>query len=223
MGSGTLLDWGRIADLRPEIMSQLWEHIVLTVIAVTVGFLISFPLAVYAHRHKRFYPPITFVTGLLYTIPSIALFLFLQPITGYFSTTTAEIGLVGYTLLILIRNTVSGLREVPADTKEAALGMGFSRRQLLWRVEVPLALPVIMAGIRLATVTTIGLVTVTALIGKGGLGLFILKGFNFFDSTQILVGAVLSMVLAMVADALLVVSERRVTPWARRRGVKAFS
>lgn len=216
------IDWGRIPGLAPQIGSLLWEHIVLTVIAVVAGFVISFPLAIYAHRHDRFYAPVTTVTGLLYTIPSIALFLFLQPLTGYFSVMTAEVGLISYTLLILIRNTVAGLRGVPADTREAALGMGYSRSQLLWRIEIPLALPVIMAGVRLATVTTIGLVTVTAFIGKGGFGSMILDGFNKFDSTKLVLGSVLSMILAIAIDALLVLGERAATPWARARSVRAF-
>lgn len=216
------IDWGRVANLGPEIVAQLREHLLLTVIAVALGFLISFPLAIYAHRHRRFYGPVTAVTGIMYTIPSVSLFVFLQPITGYFSVLTAEVGLVSYTLLILIRNTVAGLNSVPDDTKEAAVGMGYSRSQLLWRVELPLALPVIMAGVRLATVTTIGLVTVTALIGQGGFGLFILKGLRFFDDTQMLVGGVCSMLLAIGVDAFLVLTERRITPWARRRAVGTF-
>jgi osmoprotectant transport system permease protein len=133
----------------------------------------------------------------------------------HLTTTTAEIGLVSYTLLILIRNIVSGLEGVPADTKEAALGMGYTRRQLLWKIELPLALPVIIAGIRIATVTTIGLVTVTALIGKGGLGQFILQGLQQFFSTPTILGAVLSVLLALAADGLLLLAQRLLTPWAR--------
>lgn len=217
------VDWGRVAALGPEILEQLREHLLLTAIAVAVGFLISFPLAIYAHRHRYLYGPVTAVTGIMYTIPSISLFVFLQPITGYFSVLTAEVGLVSYTLLILIRNIVAGLNSVPADTKEAAVGMGYSRSQLLWKVELPLALPVIMAGVRLATVTTIGLVTVTALIGQGGFGLFILKGLRFFDDTQMLVGGACSMLLAVAVDASLVLTERSITPWARRRAVRSFA
>ena len=136
--------------------------------------------------------------------------------------TTAEIGLVSYTLLILIRNIVSGLNGVSNDVTEAALGMGYSNRQLLWKVQLPLALPVIMAGIRLATVTTVGLVTVTALIGYGGLGHFILQGLRTFDPTLAFLGATLSLVLAILLDALLVGAERLVTPWARRGQTRAF-
>ena len=211
---GPLFLWSWVSDHIPEITSKLWEHVELTFLAVFIGLLISFPLAVFAFRHRRFYAPITWVTGLMYTIPSLALFVMLLPLFGL-STTTAEVGLVSYTLLILIRNIVAGLDGVPADTKEAALGMGFTRRQLLWKVELPLAMPVIIAGIRIATVTTIGLVTVTALIGKGGLGFFILQGLEQFFSTPIILGAALSVALALLADGLLLLAQRLLTPWTR--------
>ena len=210
---GPLFEWDWVVDHLDEIAQRTWDHVVLTVIAVVIGLAISFPLGVFAFRHRRAYAPITWFTGLLYTIPSLALFVMLVPVYGL-SRTTAEIGLVSYTLLILIRNIVAGLDGVPADTKEAALGMGFTRRQLLWKVELPLALPVIIAGIRIATVTTIGLVTVTALIGEGGLGQFILQGLNQFFSTPTILGAALSVVLALVADGVLLLAQRLLTPWA---------
>jgi osmoprotectant transport system permease protein len=209
-----LLGW--IDANREEIVARLYEHVELTGLAVALGFVISFPFGVLAHRRRRLYGPIAGVTGLLYTIPSLALFAFLVPYTGL-STTTAEIGLVSYTLLILIRNIVAGLDSVPTDVLEAARGMGYSRRQLLWRVQLPLAVPVIVAGIRIATVTTIGLVTVTALIGKGGFGIFILQGLRAFGNNNeaTVMGALLSIALAVAADAVLVVCERLLTPWAR--------
>ncbi|MPZ70206.1 MAG: ABC transporter permease subunit [Actinobacteria bacterium] len=193
------------------------EHLRLTAIAVVIGFAISFPLGVLAYRHRRTYGPITAVTGILYTIPSLALFMMLGPVTGTLSVTTAEIGLVSYTLLIIIRNTVAGFRGVPEDVKEAARGMGYTARQSLWKVELPLAVPAIVAGVRIATVTTIGLVTVTSLIGHGGLGIYILQGLSRLDSTLTLTGAVLSMFLAVSADRILVIVERRSTPWAQTR------
>ncbi|MDQ3940561.1 MAG: ABC transporter permease, partial [Actinomycetota bacterium] len=147
--------WSWVGDNAGAIFDAFVEHMQLTVLAVGIGVLIAGPLAIYAHRHRWFYGPVTWVTGVLYTIPSLALFAFLQPYTGL-SIQTAEIGLVGYTLLILIRNIVAGLSGVSDDVKEAALGMGYTDGQMLWRVELPLALPVVMAGIRLATVTTIG-------------------------------------------------------------------
>jgi osmoprotectant transport system permease protein len=198
------------------VRTRTWEHVQLTVLAVVIGFVISFPLGVLAHRRPRLYPPVTFLTGLLYTIPSLALFVILLPFTGL-TFTTAEIGLVSYTLLILIRNVVAGLRGVPDDAKEAARGMGYTNRQLLWRVEVPLALPAIMAGVRIATVTTIGLVTVTALIGLGGEGHFILKGLRDFFATATVLGATLSVALAVVADLLLLGVQWLLTPWSRRK------
>lgn len=209
-----LVRWDWVADHTDDILAQLGEHVWLTVLAVGIGFAISLPLGVLAYRRERAYAPITWVTGLLYTIPSLALFVMLIPLTGL-GTLTAEIGLVSYTLLILIRNIVAGLSGVPEDVKEAARGMGFTRRGLLWRVELPVALPAIIAGIRIATVTTIGLVTVTALIGKGGLGRLILLGLRQFFPTPTLVGAVLSIVLALSADALLLLSQRALVPWAR--------
>jgi osmoprotectant transport system permease protein len=197
------------------------QHVYLTVLAVGIGLAISLPVAVFAFRHRRWYGPVTGVAGILYTIPSLALFALLLPITGL-GTDTAEIGLVSYTLLILIRNTVAGLDGVPADVKEAARGMGYTSRELLWRVEIPLALPVIVAGVRIATVTTIGLVTVTSLIGKGGLGFLMLAGFrNLYPEVAVLVGVVLSVVLAVAADALLLGGQRLLTPWSASRTVRA--
>jgi osmoprotectant transport system permease protein len=217
-----LIRWDWIVDHLDDIGVRTLQHLQLTGLAVGIGLAISVPLAVFAYRHRWAYAPLTWFTGILYTIPSLALFVILIPFTGL-STTTAEIGLVSYTLLILIRNTVGGLNSVPEDAKEAALGMGYTRRQLLWKVEFPLALPVIIAGIRIATVTTIGLVTVTALIGKGGFGYFILQGIRRAFPTQTFLGAVLSVILAVTADGLLLLVQHRLTPWARSRRVRAFA
>ena len=215
--------WDWIGAHMDDVYERLLEHGELTAIAVVIGFLISFPLSLFAYRHRWAYAPIIWVTGVFYSIPSLALFVFLGVYTGFFSITTAEIGLVSYTLLILIRNVVAGLDGIPDDVREAARGMGFSDRQMLWRVELPLAVPVIAAGIRIATVTTIGLVTVTALIGKGGLGYFILLGFQQRFNTPLLLGAFLSVVLAVVIDLLLLRGERALTPWAQSRSVRAFT
>jgi osmoprotectant transport system permease protein len=210
--------WEWIADHADDIWSQLVEHVELTVVAVVVGLAISLPLGIFAYRVRTAYPPIAFIAGFLYTIPSLALFVLLLPFTGL-SPLTAEIGLVSYTLLILIRNIVAGLRSVPDDVRDAALGMGYTPASMLLRIELPLALPAIIAGIRIATVTTIGLVTVTAMIGLGGLGQFILNGLQTFFATPTLVGAVLSVVLAFAADGLLLLAQRAMTPWARSRQV----
>ena len=209
-----LVNWGWLAGHTATIAHLTLEHLRLTAIALGIGLGISLPLGIIAYRQRRLYAPVSWFASLLYTIPSLALFALLVPYTGL-STLTAEIGLVSYTLLILIRNVVAGLDGVPADVREAARGMGYSDRQLLWRVELPLALPVIIAGVRIATVTTIGLVTVTALIGQGGFGYFILIGIQRFFSTELIVGAVGSIVLAVCADGLLVLLQRRLTPWTR--------
>jgi osmoprotectant transport system permease protein len=210
-----LISWDWVASHLGDIAGRLGEHLLLTGLAVGIGFALSFLLSIRIVQQPRLYTPVTWVTGVLYTLPSLALFALLVPITGL-SIVTAEIGLVSYTLLILIRNIVGGVQGVPADVRDAAIGMGYTPRQLLWRVELPLALPVIIAGLRVATVTTIGLTTVTALIGQGGLGYFILEGIQRFFSTPLLVGAVLSVALAIVADAALALVQRWATPWARR-------
>jgi osmoprotectant transport system permease protein len=214
-----LVDWSWLGTHTSDVAHLAIQHVKLTSIAVAIGVAISFPLGVVAHRHRRVYAPVSWFAGLLYTIPSLALFALLVPYTGL-STVTAEIGLVSYTLLILIRNIVAGLDGVPSDVREAARGMGYSDRQLLWRVEIPLALPVVIAGVRIATVTTIGLVTVTALIGQGGLGSLILQGFRQDFATPALAGAALSVVLAVVADVMLLVAQRALTPWTKPADVR---
>jgi osmoprotectant transport system permease protein len=206
-----------VGDHLGDIGRALREHLLLTSIAVGLGLLIALPLAVAVHRWRRLTTPVFAVTGIVYTIPSLALFALFVPVTGL-SRTTAEIALVGYTLLILVRNTVTGLAGVSPEVREAAQGMGFGPVRQLLRVEMPLAVPAIIAGVRIAAVTTIGLVTVTALIGQGGLGQFILDGLNRQFKTPLVVGAVLSVVLAVTADLLLLLLQRLATPWSRRAG-----
>ena len=210
------IHWDWIAGNFDEIAAATLEHLELTLIAVGVGFALSLLLALTIYRWRRLYGPVAGVAGLLYTIPSLALFAVLVPFTGL-SVLTAEIGLVSYTLLILIRGIVSGLDGVPRDAVEAATGMGYTQRGRLARVELPLAVPVIVTSIRLATVTTIGLVMVTALIGEGGLGQLMLRGFNRSFPTMVYVGVVMSVVLAVTLDLLLVGLQRLLTPWARKR------
>jgi osmoprotectant transport system permease protein len=213
-----LIDWGWIVrELPDDIADGLTQHIELTAIAVVVGLTLSFAAALLIYRWRGLYGPVTATGGVLYTIPSLALFAFLVPFTGL-SFLTAEIGLVSYTLLILVRNIVAGLDGVPAEIREAAQGMGYTGWQRLWRVELPLALPVIVAGIRVATVTTIGLVMVTALIGQGGLGQLMLRGFSRGFPTAVYVGVVLSVVLALAIDGGLVLFQRWLTPWQRVGG-----
>ena len=209
-----LIRWDWIAGHLDEIGQRLVEHLELTAIAVGVGFVIAFALALLVLGKPRLEGPVTWVTGTLYTIPSLALFALLIPYTGL-TILTAEIGLVSYTLLILIRNIVRGIRGVPAEVREAATGMGYTPRERLWRVELPLAIAAIIAGVRVATISTIGLVTVTALIGQGGFGYFILIGIERFFSTELIVGAVCSVALAICADGSLVLLQRWLTPWTR--------
>jgi len=199
-----------------SILDATRQHIELTALAVGIGLLISLPLAVLAWRYHWLESPVLGTTGAIYTIPSLALFAFFVPITGL-TTTTAEIGLIGYTLLILVRNTVTGLDAVPAEVREAAQGMGFRPFRQLIRIDLPLAVPSIIAGVRIATVTTIGLVTVTALIGEGGLGQLIYDGFLRDFHTTLIVGSALCVVLAVIADLLLVGLTKLLTPWASRR------
>jgi osmoprotectant transport system permease protein len=208
--------WSWISGHVPVIRDALTQHIELTVIAVVVGLLIAMPLGLLAWRQRLLRGPIFSVTGILYTIPSLALFAILIPFTGL-TVLTAEIGLVSYTLLILIRNIVVGMDAVPPDVREAARGMGYRPFVELFRVDLPLAVPAIMAGIRIATVTTIGLVTVTALIGEGGLGSLILDGLIRDFKTPLVVGTLLSVALAIVADVSLSGLQRLVTPWSRGR------
>jgi osmoprotectant transport system permease protein len=214
--SGPLVDWNWIATHLDDVWQRLVEHVWLAVLAVAIGFAISFVLGIWSSRNGRVYAAVTAVAGIIYTIPSLALFAALIPFTGL-SPLTAEIALVGYTLLILVRNIVAGLDGVPREIREAAEGMGFTAWQRLWRVELPLAIPVIVAGLRIATVSTIGLMTVAAIIGQGGLGVFILEGLNSFFPTKVYLGAVLSVALAIAADVAFLQLQRRLTPWSAAR------
>ncbi len=196
--------------LQPALIQHLW----LTGIAVSIGFAIAFVAALAAHRFGWFATPFGVFAAFLYTIPSIALFQLLVPVTGI-TVTTIEVGLVGYTLLILFRNMLAGLRGVPEDVLEAARGMGLTRGQILRRVELPLAMPAIGAGVRIAVVTTISLATVAAYITPYGLGKPIFDGLQINYHSEYVVAGALAIALALVADALLVVGQRLLTPWTR--------
>jgi osmoprotectant transport system permease protein len=208
-------DW--IADNLDEIAQRLGEHVLMVVAAVVIGFVISFALAMVARRWRFTYGPILAVTGTLYAVPSLALFVLLIPITGL-SLTTGILALVAYTLLILVRNIVVALDGVAPDVVEAATGMGYGSAQRFWRVELPIALPVVVAGLRIATVTTVGLVAITTFIGLGGLGYLIINsGTRRFFPTSIYVGVLLCVLLAVLADLALLWIQRRLTPWSRSR------
>jgi len=214
------MDWGWIVRNLDEIGQRTFEHVLLTVVAIVIGFAISFGLALLIRRLSWLEGPIIGISGILYAIPSLALFAFLVPFTGIQNPLTAEIALVSYTILILLRNILAGLAAVPRDVIEAADGMGYTPSQRLWRVELPVALPVIVAGLRIATVTIIGLVTVTALIGLGGLGYLIVDvGYRRFFLTATIVGLVGAVLLAVLADRGFVLLQHALTPWARRRTV----
>ena len=214
-----MIDWSWIVDHLGAIFDRTVQHIYLTAIAMAFGFAISFGLAIVAVRRRSLFPPINGVTEILFTIPSLAVFAALVPITGL-GLLTVQIPLVMYTLVILVRNTVAGFDSVPSDVIEAASGMGFTQGGRLWRVEVPLATPLIVAGLRIATVSTIGLVTITGILGDrwGGLGYFIFEGYHRNFPTEIYAGAVPSIILAVVLDVLLVRVQVRVTPWSRSAG-----
>lgn len=215
---GSPIRWSWIPEHADDILDLTLAHLRLTLLSVAIGLVVSLALAVAATRHRRIHAPITSVTGVLYTVPSIALFPLLVPFTGL-RDRTAVLALVLYTLLILFRNTVAGLEGVPDDVRESAVGMGYTRNRLLLEIELPLALPVIVAGVRIATVTTVGLATIAALIGTDSLGFFIFDGFqsNMFVP-KLVVGAVMPMLLALGLDALLLGLQRLLTPWARRTG-----
>ncbi|MBI2762404.1 MAG: ABC transporter permease [Chloroflexi bacterium] len=212
-----MIRWDVIEGNLPLIASKLLEHLALTAVAVGIGLAISALAAYFIRGRKRLVGPVTGTFSLLYTIPSLALLAFLVPVT-HLSFLTAEIALVSCTLFILTRNILAGLAAVPTDALEAADAMGYGRFGRLWHVELPLALPLIMAGIRIATVTTLGLVMVTALIGFGGLGQVMLRGYNFRNDTLVLVGFVLTVALGLAADLGLGWLGRAVTPWSRARG-----
>jgi osmoprotectant transport system permease protein len=215
-----MLDFGWIADHLDELAWRTGQHIFLTAIAVGVGLVISFALAVLAVRRRATYGPILALTDILYTIPSLALFVVLVSITGI-SLLTVEIPLVLYTLVIFVRNIAAGFDSVPRDVLEAANGLGYTAGQRLWRVEVPLAVPLILAGVRLATVSTIALVTVTSILGDnfGGLGFFILEGYRRSFPTELYFGALPSVGLALLADFALARVQRRITPWRTAEAV----
>ena len=203
-------------NFNARFLPRVGEHLKMTAIAVAIGFLIAFGAALLAHRHPRFELPFANVASLFYTIPSIAFFQIMVPITGI-GWTSILIALVSYTLLILFRNILTGLREVPPEVKEAAEGMGLTRRQTLLRVEMPLAVPAIIAGLRVATVTTISLATIAAFITPLGLGAPIFSAIQTGANTEFVGASLLAIALALLADVLIVTLQRVVSPWTRAR------
>jgi osmoprotectant transport system permease protein len=208
--NGFCPDW--IWDNFDRYVDPFWDHVYLTVVAVAVGFAISFTLALIAYRRRWLIAPIVNVTAILYTVPSLAAFFLLLPITGR-GKTTALIALVAYTLLIIFRNVLTGLDNVPDEAKDAGRGMGLTSRQLLWRVEVPLAVPEIVAGLRVAATTTVGLATLAFFAGAGGLGGEIFSDITF--KSNVVTAGGLCVLLAAALDVALLLVQRAVTPWTR--------
>jgi osmoprotectant transport system permease protein len=208
--NGFCPDW--IAENYDRYIDPFFVHVYLTIVPVVIGFTIAFTLGLIAHRRRWLVGPVTGFTGVLYTIPSVSFFFLLQPITGL-GNTTAIVALICYTLLIIFRNVITGLAAVPADAKDAARGMGLTDRQMLWKVELPLAAPEILAGLRIATTTTVGLAALAFLAGAGGLGAE-LDAQRFFKSNVIVAGG-LCVLLAAVLDLMILGVQRLTTPWQR--------
>jgi osmoprotectant transport system permease protein len=219
IGDPKLIDWEWIKEnFWEDIVPAIQGHIFLSFVSIAIALVIALPVGIFSARFRKVYPPVTAVTGILYSIPSLAFLAILISIPGVaIGASPVIIALVAYSLLILIRNTVAGLDSVPPETIDAARGMGLTNRQILLRVELPLALPVIVAGIRIATVTIIGIATIGAYINGGGLGTLIFDGIQRQFPTMIISGAVLATALAIIADLLLLALERYLRPWARTR------
>jgi len=192
------------------------QHLELVLISLVIGFAVAFALALFAHRRKWLQPPLLGATGVLYTIPSIAFFFLLLPVTGI-GKDTAIIALAAYTLQIIYRNTMLGLDNVPSSAKEAARGMGYTDRQILWRVELPLATPEIIAGLRIAVVSTIAIATLAVFIGGGGLGTQIYGGGNLTFPTSIFIALGIVLLMALLFDLVLLTVQRLTTPWRKTR------
>jgi osmoprotectant transport system permease protein len=209
--------WQYVRDNYETILDALREHVTLTAEAVVIAAVIAIPLAVAAYWFRPLTGPILAISGALYTIPSLALLAFVAPVLGPTNPASVLIALVLYALLLIVRNSLAGLNQVPAEAQDAATGMGYARFGRLLKVDLPLALPGIVTGLRLATVSTVALVTVGAIIGNGGLGDLILGGFrNNFYKAQILTATLMCVLLALVLDLILAGAGRLVTPWTRR-------
>ncbi len=207
--------WQYLHDNRDALLAALREHASLTAEAVVIAAVVAIPLAVLAYWYRRLTGPILALSGVLYTIPSLALFAFLAPFVGI-GRLTVLIGLVLYALLMIVRNALAGLHQVPEDVLDAARGMGYGRFARLLRIELPLAVPGILTGVRLATVSTVALTTVGILVGHGGLGQLINAGFHANYRAEIGTATVTAVLLALLLDLVLVGVGRLLTPWTRR-------
>ena len=210
------LSWDYVENNWPDISEALAQHVSLTAQAVVIAFTIALPLAMLAHTRPRLAGPILGLSGVLYTIPSLALFAILAPFTGI-GRTTVLIGLVAYALLVLVRNILVGLQSVDPEIRDAARGLGYGPTRVLVAVELPTALPAIIVGLRLATVTTVALVTIGVVVGFGGLGQLMFRGFTSNYRAEVMTATLLCLAIALVADLLLAVAGRLATPWVRSR------
>jgi osmoprotectant transport system permease protein len=208
-------DWAKENIDRYQTPAQ--QHLELVLISVAIGFVIAFALALFSHRTRWLQPPLLAATGVLYTIPSIAFFFLLLPLTG-FGRDTAIIVLSAYTLQIIYRNTMLGLDNVPDSVKDAARGMGLTNRQILWKVELPLATPEIIAGLRIATASTIAITTLVVFISAGGLGTE-MYGSNFNFPTAILIAVAIIALMVLAFDLLLLTAQRLLSPWRKARPI----
>jgi len=208
--------WQFVQQNTDAVLAALREHVLLTAEAVLLATLVSVPLAVLAYWFRRLTGPILALTGVLYTIPSLALFALLAPFLGV-GQATVLVGLVIFALMVIVRNTVAGLSHVPADVRDAARGMGYGRFGQLWRIDLPLALPGIITGVRLATVSTVALVTVGVLVGHGGLGEFLTIGFRAGYKAEVMTATIIIVLLGLALDLVLASVGRLLTPWTRRR------
>lgn len=206
---------GEYLSSRASLLTDaLVQHIWITVVSVLLGLAVAFPLALLARRYRKLEGVVVGTTTAIYTIPSLALFSLLLPFTGL-SATTVIIGLALYSLTILVRNVIEGLKSVPEDVRESALGMGYGRGRMLLSVELPLATPAVMAGLRVASVSTVALTTVGAIVGYGGLGNLLLSAVDSQFKAQVLTAGVLCVLLAVAFDLVIVGVQRLLTPWSR--------
>ncbi len=212
-----IIRWEWVVEEWDQVWEAIVEHLALTMMAMALGLIVSSILAALVLRYRWTATPITATTSLIYTLPSVALFALLAPVFGNLSRWTAVLPLAGYTLLIMVTNTVAGFQAVPPSVRDAADGMGMSPLRRVWTVDLPLATPYIVTGIRIATVSTVGMVTVAAIIGQGGLGRLIFSGLRRAFWTPMTVGASLSIILALVIDAVILLIGLWLAPWQRRR------
>src|SRR5215218_3335111 len=208
------MNWGWLDRNLDTVLEALQEHVEIAVVALVLGAILAFPIGLIAYRWRFTYGPLLALTQILYTVPSLALFVLLINAVGL-GQQPVIIGLTIYSLVILVRNLVEGLRAVPPDVSDAATAMGYRQTRRLFAVELPIALPAIVAGLRLACVSNISLVSVGALIGTGGLGQLFIHGFQIDNPIEIWTGIVVTLVLAVVIDLLIVGGGRLLTPWTR--------